>query len=548
MKVSVIVLVALAVTVLLRRRSAALRHWVLAAAIGCAAVMPALERLVPAWQLPLSTASAIQRIEEATRSGAGSKALRPGFSGAVEQDVAGPVEREAPRSLQMVTASELLGPIWMTGVGISLLVLAVGLGRLAWLASRARRLACGRWTELADEISRQYGLRRPVLLLQSEHPSLLVTWGLARPKIMVPAAAGEWPEDLMRVVLCHELAHIRRGDWIVQIAGELLRSVYWFNPILWVACRRLRLESEHACDDAVLSRGVGGSDYARHLLDLARALNQPRTWFPASAMARPSSLQRRITAMLNDRLNHNSISRFARVAIVMALFTITVGIAAAQVFATFSGSVVDPLGGVLPDARLILSNTERQATYEVRTNRYGEFEFLGLPPGDYVFEVELPGFARFRQTLLVAGQDIQRGITLQIGTLEETITVRDQAKVGTPPVQTVSPRANPLCPPSPLGGNVPIGGNIRPSAKIKDVAPGYPQHLRGTGTEGVVVMEGRIGLDGFITDVKVRDPADPAFANAAVNAVSQWQYDSTLLNCVPVEPGITVTVRFIHQP
>ena len=113
-------------------------------------------------------------------------------------------------------------------------------------------------------------------LLESSHPSLLVTWGFAEPKVILPAAAHDWSDDRMRVVLWHELAHIRRGDWIVQMSVELLRAIFWFNPLLWVLSRRLRLESEHACDDEVMSRGVDAPDYATHLVDLARALGRRR--------------------------------------------------------------------------------------------------------------------------------------------------------------------------------------------------------------------------------------------------------------------------------
>ena len=95
-----------------------------------------------------------------------------------------------------------------------------------------------------------------MLLLQSDHPALLVTWGLVWPKVILPRAAREWSRDRVRIVLCHELAHIRRGDWILQIAAQLVRCVYWFNPLVWMACARLRLESEQACDDRVLNLGV----------------------------------------------------------------------------------------------------------------------------------------------------------------------------------------------------------------------------------------------------------------------------------------------------
>ena len=154
---------------------------------------------------------------------------------------------------------------------------------------------------------------------------MLVTWGLARPKVILPSAADAWTDERARVVLSHELAHIRRGDWIVQLSAELLRAFYWFNPLLWVACRRLRLESEHACDDEVMSRGVDGTDYATHLIELARALNQRRhMWFPAPAMARPSSLERRVRAMLNDQSrSRHPFPRGTRAAIFVLLFGVT---------------------------------------------------------------------------------------------------------------------------------------------------------------------------------------------------------------------------------
>ena len=76
-------------------------------------------------------------------------------------------------------------------------------------------------------------------------------------------------------MLCHELAHIRRHDWLVQLAAEMVRVALWFNPLAWMACSRLRRESEQACDDEVLGIGVGAGAYAGHLLDLVRQCRRP---------------------------------------------------------------------------------------------------------------------------------------------------------------------------------------------------------------------------------------------------------------------------------
>jgi beta-lactamase regulating signal transducer with metallopeptidase domain len=100
--------------------------------------------------------------------------------------------------------------------------------------------------------------------------------------VILPSPASEWSDARARIVLSHELAHIGRGDWSLQMVAEALRAFHWFNPILWIVCRRLRLESEHACDDEVMRRGVAGTDYATHLVELARSLRQRRQlWLPA---------------------------------------------------------------------------------------------------------------------------------------------------------------------------------------------------------------------------------------------------------------------------
>src|SRR5690606_18119326 len=90
--------------------------------------------------------------------------------------------------------------------------------------------------------------------------------------VLLPEAV-DWPEERIRAVLLHELAHIRRNDWLVQLLAGVLRAVYWFNPLVWLACARLRLESERACDDAVIGHGVNRTAYAAQLLALARAVN-----------------------------------------------------------------------------------------------------------------------------------------------------------------------------------------------------------------------------------------------------------------------------------
>jgi len=547
-KVSLMVLAGLTVVRLMRSQSAALRHWVLWAAIACAAVVPAVESIVPGWNLrPLNPPAAMRVQPPVAVVPAPQTVLEP--SAAREGRPSPPAARITPSD-----AAWALWPIWMTGAGIGLFMLLVGFGRLTWLASRSERLRQGPWIDLAEDIARRYGLRRPVVLLQSNHPTMLVTWGWLRPKVILPAGARDWTRERVRVVLCHELAHIRRGDWAAQMTAELLRSLYWFNPLMWIASRRLRRESEQACDDEVLNLGVDGPEYAGHLLDLARAARRHRRGLlpdvPAPAMLRPSSLERRISAMLNTRLNRHAATRPARTATMAGLLGLTMLVAgfgaAAQSYATLSGSVVDPMNSVISGVTLTLTSARTQAKHEVTSDDNGRFEFVGLPAGEYALEARFPGFKALRTEVTVGAQEVQRNLALQIGSLTETIMVSVSASepltasADFKPARAALPKRNQASCKA-----ASTGGNIVPPSKLKDVHPEYPRHLRASGpVAGVVVMDARIGQDGLVRDIRVLGPAHPDLAKAAMEAVWQWEFDSTLLNCVPVEVAMTVTVTF----
>jgi TonB family protein len=538
-KVSLIVLLGLAATVLLRKRSAAVRHWILAAAIICAAATPLLERVVPVWHLPVSSSLFGRRVEPlAIFIPIHEREIADSSDGAQQT-------RFVP--VQTATALRILRPIWLAGFAIGLSFLLVGFARLAWLASRSERVVNGTWTEIAATLSRRFGLRRPILLLQSDHPTLLVTWGLRQPTVILPDEARGWPEDRVQIVLAHELAHIRRGDWLVQMAAELLRAVYWFNPLIWIACRRLRRESEHACDDAVLGLGVEGTAYASHLLDLARAFRQHRrAFFPAPAMARPSSLERRVSAMLNRSLNRTPLTRSACIVTVIALLAIALPIAglvaSAQATAQFSGSLVDTVGRILPDTPMVLSDARSHQKHEARSDQNGHFSFAGLTGGDYVLEVERLGFETTRgRVTLGAGQSLMQDVALQLGSLQETVVINDAPPSPSAPRREWTFQAKPEC------RQTTVGGCIEPPAKIHDVKPQYPASLSGSGRDATVLLEARIGVDGFINDLRVATPGNAEFAAAAAEAVRQWEFSQTLLDGVPVEVRMNVSVTFRGQ-
>jgi len=259
--------------------------------------------------------------------------------------------------------------------------------------------------------------------------------------------------------------------------------------------------------------------------------------------------------MLNGSTNRSPLTRPARIATTMAVVAMTVliaGLGAAQTFVTFSGSVFDPSNRVLPGVRLVLTNSQSQAKHEVQTDGTGRFEFVGLPPGDYTWETELMGFAKLKGTVTVIGRDVQRDLALQVGSLEETITITasaSAASAGKPVVRVVRgasrvPREAPAC----AGSPGPIGGNIKAPRKLVDVRPRYPENARLAGTGGVVVLDARIDTDGTVREVQVVNTPDPDLGVEAVEAVRGWEFSQTLLNCEPIEVRMKVTANFVIRP
>jgi predicted nucleic acid-binding Zn-ribbon protein len=107
--------------------------------------------------------------------------------------------------------------------------------------------------------------------------------------------------------LLHEAIHVARLDWPVRTIARVARAVYWFNPLIWWAVRRLDLEQELACDEEVLALGTGASDYACHLLGVARhAVPTPSPAIPALGMARRTHLEERIMTILK-RSTHRRV-------------------------------------------------------------------------------------------------------------------------------------------------------------------------------------------------------------------------------------------------
>jgi beta-lactamase regulating signal transducer with metallopeptidase domain len=248
---------------------------------------------------------------------------------------------EAPasaRSFHVALPMALLGT-WLAGA----LLLAV-----SWSAAhlRLRRRLRPRpqvleasMVTLLGELRERAGIRRSVQLSCSSRLPVPVALGLRRPEICVPPRAlVNLPPAQQEGMLAHELAHLVRHDPFWLAFGRLLASALFFQPLNWVAVRRLRELSELLCDEWAVGRTGRPVSLARCLAEVAGWSLQPLRSLPVPSMAdRPSSLGRRIRRLLEDAKIPQRRVHPAWLAAGMVLLVVAVAAAAPGVHAAVAG-------------------------------------------------------------------------------------------------------------------------------------------------------------------------------------------------------------------
>lgn len=323
--VSVLVL-AFAVAWLLRCASAANRNAVWSTAFAILLLLPVTLAVQPRWswfprqQLQLS---GMQHAQAAVKH--------------VSQPLASQVNEAAAQSLsawRLLDWRAAVVAVWLAGALLLLARRMVASIQL-WKLKRRSISPPARILNLACETANSYRITRISEVRLSESLTVPLTWGFWRPVIMLPLEAVEWYEDILRIALRHEYAHVRRSDALFRLVAQIACAIHWMNPLVWRAARKLRLDQEQASDDLVLQAGVDPVTYADELVASVRRCLQPAEAFEhALAMAQPSTLEKRVNAVLDGDRDRRPLSRQLLVSSIAAMLLALAGSALAQVTAT----------------------------------------------------------------------------------------------------------------------------------------------------------------------------------------------------------------------
>jgi TonB family protein len=371
-----------------------------------------------------------------------------------------------------------------------------------------------------------------------------MTCGVVRPAIVLPADAPGWnPEDLERA-LVHELAHVARNDWAIHCVARAVCALYWFHPLVWMALRRLELEAERACDDAVLERSEATA-YADQLVAVARRLSAGKS--PVLAMANRKDLELRVKSVLDGGRRRGRAGRWcvalASAASVALLLTVSpLRIVAAPQTAN--------LPRLRSDTRLVVS--------EVKVLYPNGKTVEGLGPGDFeITENGVPQsiqICEFRKEDAVdpgsgvylvgyySGSSKADGQFRKLNVAVKTVTVaKVEHRAGFYLLQNVGYAQSAVTSSRGEGGALPYD---RPPQLIFKKEPEYTEEARKAKYQGTVLLEAEVDETGKTSVIQVVRSLGLGLDEKAVEAVRQWRFKPGVKAEKPVRVRTEVEVIF----
>jgi TonB family protein len=576
----------------LRRRSAAARHLIWTAAAAAVLALPFLAVWMPPLSVPTPAALADNLVFRITAAGLATASTPTSAAPAV------PVNTPWHADWQLVA---LLG--WAAGVSAALVQMAVGFAGIR----RVRRAASlSPDSLLARDLARRVSVGREVAVFETFPGSMPMTFGVWRPVVFMPSDAAAWSEERRRMVLLHELAHVRRGDVATQLAARLALILHWWNPLAWVAWREFLKERERATDDLVLQAGARASDYASHLLEVARSMHDapPLAWAHV-AMARRSQLEGRLSAILDARVTRNRGGWAPALAAAVTAVLVVAPLAAVRAQANVlplirvSAPPPAPVNAAIPAPPPAIETKSsnyglgllKLAALEAERNRPGEAEAFYAKAGQVLGDraEAAPALLFLGQSLLRRNQHAQALAYFQkaqqldrtqtayarmwMGLIHERRREFDAADLmyksalaaapaGSTQAATVRQmyslflnrqkreedaqaiRPAPRLPATPTPGVLRVGGTVKPPALLFKKEPQYTEEARLAKFQGTVVLYIEVGPDGWAHNIQVTQGLGLGLDQRAVAAVSQWRFRPGMKDDVAVPVAATVEVNF----
>lgn len=386
-KSSFILLITFGIISLMKKFSASARHLVWTVALVAVILLPVIPALTPQWQVPLLPDPAALRSGEkeipeldtkfsaTEKEGESSLAaiptqpneIAPGkvVTKKANEDYLEPLQKNLQIPLlgshsgqskgaeaDSVTQEpfDLILPlliVWAGGVVVTFFWLLSGILSVSKAIRKASPIICQGWHRDLETVRGKYNITSAIQLVYSEQFDYPLVFGIFRPKLVIPLNDLQRSDIYRKIVLLHELAHIKRRDTLTQLLVHFALPLNWFNPLAWMAVNNLLREQELSCDDYVLTSQIKPADYAAQLLEITETMKGRTNWAVAS-MANKSEIKGRIMDILNPEKNRRITGKLFSTLLVLIGLSLILPLASAQMWSNESAGTTKEAEKVEP--------------------------------------------------------------------------------------------------------------------------------------------------------------------------------------------------------
>ena len=459
-------------------------------------------------------------------------------------------DRTLPSAGFLASLYDWIAPIWLIGA----LVASI---RLAWATRHVRALcrsggaAPDGVVKAVDRLALSGGVSRHVSVIVTALIESPATVGWLRPIILLPPVLlTGLSASQIEAILAHEIAHIRRHDYFVNLLQMAAETLLFYHPAVWWASRQVRIERELCCDDFAVRVSGNPQDYAHALAAVARHAVSVAT-VGASGPSLPNRVRRLLDAP--PRRSRPAVGGLVATLSVLAIVAFTATWVQGQTrpavrsgeAATLSLTVYDPLGQRAAGVPLVF---EQGAFQEGALFGHGFTDGNGrytvsLPAGTYLFSALIDFFPQTEITLR-AGERLSHDVRMQLEPMTGSFTVCIDCRESVTPVSAS------------------VAEDLRRDrenyatalTRTAEPADGWeryridvPSSLRqlDRSIAGNVTVAGRVGIDGRMNNLRAVSSAHQALSDAALDALSAQRWVPARIRSTPVEVDVLIELQFV---
>jgi len=194
---------------------------------------------------------------------------------------------------------------YIIGIVLQLFVIIKGYGQLSKLKKESLSVIPDSWKAIFEQVTAQLKINKVIRFHLSSIVNVPLVIGYLKPVVLFPLAlVSQLDNDQVEAILIHELSHIRRNDFLLNLIKTAIETLLFYNPFVWMAGRFIHIEREHACDDLVLKITGKPLNYAHALLKLELLKDKSSPAYALAATGKTQNLYQRIKRITNMKTNY----------------------------------------------------------------------------------------------------------------------------------------------------------------------------------------------------------------------------------------------------